>query len=661
MAAGASRAPYVASSAKPALSKDDRDELSSLCWSIGKKTGRVTGPGGAVLTRGEMSAFLADYDTDKYPLTSDEKSGLYLGGRCRFEPGRVLCKDAKGKVQALSYLDEASFRRQQSLQQSEVLAERIGAFLAQQPPGKPLSAAALAQIGQISFNITGKKTLPPALAGMISLRAKLPAGALRGDFQSAARDLTRFFDGEESVKDFRKANNFPAVRTGEWGAKASQSYFDGTEAKLGALCAAKTRTILSQNPVGAELMKRFKVNGGAVKLPAFLIGNLGDFDAAAYVPGMDTVVFNRKYILDDPAFNALSNSAKRALYDDSSKMNAWLLVHPAVFDSFIGNNDFTIAHELTHAALDREIPTGPYTQADILENEHEAYTLQMRYMMAQILAHPKASLANSNYEGWMPELQSMLASYNQFLQGIDLQYLSGDSVQAASIPTVKQLVSREESTSSAIGRQVRSLLPKELLKILGLKETSAALGRFESDYQARTKKFMGGDYKNMQSEAEARFPAIAQAALTRSANEPVGAALNDLTGANSLAETALVLNAKDSALFSKIQKAAAHKSLDQLTAARLAKSSAERYHAILYSFQFGQLSNDEKLQIETGDEALSFIDSALARAAAGKGSPEDLKMAGDLAQAIGDDDSAAQVQAALTKLQQGGSHVGPGP
>ena len=559
LAAGASQAPYVVSSAKPALSKDDRDELASLCWSIDKKTGRVTGPGGAILTRGGMDAFLADYDTDKYPLTSDEKSGLYLGGRCRFDPGRVLCKDDKGKVSTLSYLDEASFRRQQSLQQSEELAERIGSFLAQQPSGKPLSAAALAEIGQISFNITGKKTLPQALAGMISLRAKLPAGTLQGDFQNAARDLTRFFDGQESVKDFTQANNFPAVHTGEWGAKASQSYFDGTEAKLGALCAAKTRAILSQNPVGAELMKRFKDNNGAIKLPAFLIGNLGDFDAAAYIPGTDTVVFNRKYILNDPAFNTLSNSDKQALYDDSNKMNGWLLAHPAVFDSFIGNNDFTIAHELTHAALDREIPTGPYTQADILENEHEAYTTQMRYMMAQILAHPKASLANPNYESWMPELQSMLASYNQFLQGIDQQYLNGDSVQAASIPTAKQIVDREESMSSAIGRQVRSLLPKELLKILGLKETGAALGQFESDYQARTKKFLGGDYKKMQSEAEARFPAVAQAALTRSANESAGAAQNDLTGADSLAEAALVLGANDGALIARIQAAAQQK------------------------------------------------------------------------------------------------------
>ncbi len=658
LAAGASQAPYSAISAKPSLTKDQRSKLASLCWRIDDKTGRVLGPGGAVLTQGQMSAFLAAYDTDKNPIGPDEKSDLYSEDRCRFEPDRVLCRDEHGKISALTYLDEASFRQQDMLQKSQDLVERVAAFLATQPPGRPLSAAARDEISRMSLNITGKKSLPPALAGMISLRASLPAGELRGDFLRADRDLTRFFDGQESFKDFLAANNFPAVRTGEWNAKASQSYFNSTEAKLGALCAAKTQAVLLQNPVGAELMKRFEDKGGEIRLPAFLVGNLGDFDAAAYFPGNDTVIFNRKYILDDPAFNALSNAQKRTLHQDSNKMNAWLLAHPAVFNRFIRNNDFVIAHELTHAALDREVPTGPYTPGDILENEHEAYTTQMRYMMAQILAHPRASLANSNYQDWMPQLQSMLANYNQFLQGIDQQYLSGDSVEAADIPTAEEIVRREKSGSLALGLKSLPLLGKELVKIMGLDETSDALGRFQRDYQARTRKFLSGSYKTMQSEAKSRFPIIAAQALARSRKESSDAALNDLAGAKALAESANILGAKDSRIIAQVQQAALGRARARLFDLRRAKSIEDRYSDIYAAYAFAAIPQDGQAIVQAEEAADDFISEALAGAKSGKGARRavvlNLRLADSLAQEIYDSAASDKIEAVLKKLNAQG-------
>ncbi|MDE2314718.1 MAG: hypothetical protein KGL04_11155, partial [Elusimicrobia bacterium] len=473
------------------------------------------------------------------------------------------------------------------------------------------------------------------------------------------RDLTRFFDGQEPLKDFLAANNFPAVHTGEWNAKASQSYFNSTEAKLGALCAAKTQAVLSRNPVGAELMKRFEDKNGKVRLPAFLVGNLGDFDAAAYFPGNDTVIFNRKYILDDPAFGALSGAQKRALHEDSNKMSAWLLAHPAVFDRFIRNNDFIIAHELTHAALDREIPTGPYTPGDLLENEHEAYTTQMRYMMAQILAHPRASLANANYQNWMPQLQSMLANYNQFLQGIDQQYLSGDSVEAADIPTAEEIVRREKGGSLALGLKSLPLLGKELVKIMGLDETNDALGRFQRDYEARTKKFLSGDYKAIQSEAMTRFPGVAAQALARSRSESSDAALNDLAGAKALAESANVLGAQDGQVIARIQRAATERARARLSDSRRAKNMEDRYSDIYASYAFAAIPQDSPAIAQAEEAAGDFISEALARANSGHGARRDvvldLRMADSLAQETYDSAASDKIEAALRKLgAQGG-------
>ncbi|MHB2025771.1 MAG: hypothetical protein ACYCPQ_03895 [Elusimicrobiota bacterium] len=649
-----------------ALSADVRQSLEFLCWKLDAKNGFMLSPNSRALTKGELEAFLSDYDPIINPITADERSALYLGPNCRFDAHHVLCFSGQGLAHPLSNLDEAVFKRDMTLQESKSLSERIESYLSSQPGDKPLSKSALSHIAALSNNMTGQEKLPRALAEEVRLDAGLSAGDLRGSFQRIARNLDLFFDGQTSVKDLRAANQFPSIHTGEWQTAGQKPYLDSSESRVGRLCRKETIAVLSQNPVGREVLDHFKDKKGIVRLPSFLIGDLGDFDDAAYLPGHNTVILNKKYLLQDKAFSILPKNEKKILLFDSDKMNAWFAGHPDVVAAFVKNDDFAIAHELTHAWLDRKIPLGPYDPADILENEYEAFTAQMRYMQAQILAHPQSSLANSNYQDWMEPLESFLANYNQFRQHIAAAYLSGDSVAAADIPTALDIVESQEKNSMFLAAASRSwsLIKKELLKTYGLAETQNALNRFGRNYRADSDDFEKGEYPAMKRQAQFRFPMIAQRMLAQGAAAASDAAaeskFEDAFALTKLAASAASPGdafdlAKDGALFSRIHNAEKSRASADISKARAEKHVSSRYDDIYYACRFAKSAMDPKLEEAAGQVSRTFIAWALKPSGKNKKSiQKNLAYAQSLATTIGDQELLKEIHAALMRAKHGG-------
>ncbi len=646
LAPGSSKKPFNA--LKPPLSKGVGSLLESLCWKVDGETGLVEGPRKTLLTEGQMKAFLSDYNVKENPLTDEERGDLYEVG-CRFDSSNhILYRKDHAKPRTLSNLSVLVFQRKRMLGLSQRLAGRIEGVLAKQDPHKPLSPKALKEIEQMSFNTVGSRSLPPALKELIQLRSGNSVGDIERELTRAQADFSRMFDGKESPRELSRTlvqlnhlNQFPKIHTGEWRSQVSDFYFNKSESRLGREAQKQIQAVLSQNPVGVEILNRFRDNSGKIKLPGFAVGDLQGFDWAVSVPGKNLLIFNIKSVLKDPTLRPFEKSADPPP-QDSISLARWFLRHPQAMKSFVKNNDFVIAHELTHLANDREIPRG-YNPADVLEDEHEAFTAETRYALAQIELHPRSSLANPNYQeelSW--RIRPMLVNYGKFLQGIDYGYLNGNSVAAMHFEDAAQLVERERlDKEKRLGRETPDEIKKSLLKIFGLQETQEAEDRFGKVYEEKTKKFIAGDYLKMRADARKNFPKIAEKFLVKAHQERNwGRYYYNIQNAMNLAVIARDLGVSaENSFIARLQEKSAAQALRTFAFSRRGKRSSRDFY-LRISYAFAALSKNQKIENQARAAAVDSIKASLR-------SKRYLKSAEALAREIGDQSLLEQVREAI--------------
>ncbi|MDE2292845.1 MAG: hypothetical protein KGL53_12250, partial [Elusimicrobia bacterium] len=302
----------------------------------------------------------------------------------------------------------------------------------------------------------------------------------------------------------------------------------------------------------------------------------------------------------------------------------------------------------THAALDREVPLGPYVTQDPLEHEHEAYTLECRYVLAQLAAHPKEALADRAYDKELPALAEVVGNYDQFLQRIDTSYRGGNSVAGEDVKTVGQLVQDETGRTLArraayAARRLEGLVRTASAELLGLKETQSALDAFQKDYDRRDSDFRARTLPLMQAQTKAQAPAWAAQALADAAAAPTGEdRFFSISAANTLARMARAQGSDDGGVLDKARDLAVGTARADLARAGRTRDAEGAYGALWEAESFADLSSDAAVKADADRAVRRYVEQTLA----GGGGDARLFYSSELAKRIGDSALQARVEAA---------------
>ncbi|MDD5629158.1 MAG: hypothetical protein PHU21_08835 [Elusimicrobia bacterium] len=495
-AQAAPAAPPPSAQVQP-LTDDERTGFKFLGLRIDDKTGQVFKADGAALTPAELARYRGPYDFHKEPLNDDEKDDLlYSGNRFDEDTGHILSVADKKPLTVLAI--EVS-RRNTLLGQKHAILERLSVVLSQQEPGKPLSPQAQAQVKALVDAYPG--ALPPSLVKTLTTPG-LTASALNADALKAYEDSTRFFDGQTTLKDL--VENALPVQAKPYSSYSDKVYFDDSEKRLGGMLRTAVQGELAKNPAGQELLDHFRNKKGEVELPNFLILNIDPKAMASYSSSNKAVTFNQKLIVEALAQELPKDkqAALRKELADSRKFAAYLLAHPEGLQKSVAANGTTFLHELTHAWQDRrdrlmvEVNRGNMPGVMFLENEHEAFLAEMRWLHARLIADPAGS-AN----------EEMLESYRQFIVNPDLwrndisqRYLANWPQFAATLPTAQDLQKQRISTARRLMGEGLYQRVVQGFKVLVMERGTQEMRTVESANRKRVAEFDKTRYPAMRAE-----------------------------------------------------------------------------------------------------------------------------------------------------------------
>ncbi len=436
------------------------------------------------------------YDDRPHPLSDDLRTDLlFQGYRFEASTGHVLSPDTH-KPLTVAQLDD--LKRQLAADYRRDGLERIAALVDAENPAKPLDPGARLRAERIAE----AEGVPPRLARDLR-SARLLAGAVSAEADRDYLRSARVFDAQRPLSDFQ-ARAVPLASPPPQ--PAPPPYFDASERALGRLLQQATQARLSLNPVGAELLAHFRDASGALRLPRMVVLPIESDAAATYAGG--EIALSQKAVVSAIVRAAPSarRAALRAGLADSRALTRYLLAHPAALKAFLSRNDYTVAHELTHAWQSRrdplfaEIDRGNFPYSDYVEQEQEAYLVEMRYVYEKLKANPAA------LDGDPDELDL----YRRFafdLDGwrgqIDQLYLEQDPQSAATLPTGEQMqaervkAARRLSTLGSWWRRVESL------KLLGLAQGSAEEEAYRARADGLLDRFRKTEYPAIQKDSPA--------------------------------------------------------------------------------------------------------------------------------------------------------------
>ncbi|MCX5797135.1 MAG: hypothetical protein NTY77_16715 [Elusimicrobia bacterium] len=467
------------------LTEDERKSFSLLGLSVDK------------LAAPDLARYRAPFDFHKESLNDEEKDGLlYAGNRFDEDTGHILSLQSK---QPLTVLDIEVSRRNTLLGQKDAILAKLSLLLSQQEPGKPLSPQAQTQVKALVDAYPG--ALPPSLVKTLTTPG-LSASSLHADAAQAYEASTRFFDGQNTLKDW--VGNALPVKAEPTSAYAAKVYFDDTEKRLGQTLRASVADELMKNPVGRELLDHFRDRKGELDLPHFLILRIDPKAMAVYSSSNKSVVFNQR-IIEDALMDgvpAKDQPKLRRELADSKKFAAYLLAHPEAFQKAVAANGTTFLHELTHAWQDRreglmgEGDRGNVPGVNAIENEHEAFLMEVRWLHARLLADPKSAAKDE-----------MLDSYRQFLANPDLwrnditqRYLANWPQSSADFPTALQLQEQRVGVARKfMGEGLHQRLV-QAIKLLGYQRGTEEMKKSESAARKRVAEFDKTVYPQMRQE-----------------------------------------------------------------------------------------------------------------------------------------------------------------
>jgi hypothetical protein len=486
-----------------------------------KASGGLISPQGKALTPEETASWLKPHDCLKEPLHSATQMTLLANGY-RFDDGsgRILTPVSKAPV---TRIEVAALAYQIGLNRRHSTLLAMQTVLKDQDPGKPLSAESETRLKAIAES--NHDILPAEITDILASAGTARALALKQTVEDSFVDSTRFFDGQKTVLD-RAYAAVPGLRIPALQAKTP--YFDDPEKRLGAALAEDAAELLKANPVGREILDRLRDGSGKPRLPAMLVLRLGSGDGKEYdragavcIPGdpgsviisYGTAVAATRQALKEAlaaSGNKVSDQDRKTFdagLDQPSRLAGLLLDMPELRRFVLSKLEGTLAHELTHAwqfRRDRssvETSLGNLPGVILIENEHEAARVQLRYLHEELKTGRSKDLRTFDLDSY----QLLLTDYDRWRDDISRNYLSMFPASAASYKTVAGL---QAERSGALKRLLASRLMQEgvlgvldrSLSLLGLDRGSEALGSDETEHAKRTRAFLSETYPSIRTE-----------------------------------------------------------------------------------------------------------------------------------------------------------------
>jgi hypothetical protein len=161
----------------------------------------------------------------------------------------------------------------------------------------------------------------------------------------------------------------------------------------------ETIKVLSQNPVGRDILDKLRDRGGVIRLPTFFISQQGD-----------------SYAKHEDMFDGVYLNAGELAQRGWTKEQ--FLKDPALQRRLVREMSSTVLHELVHAVQGRRPPWTPGQFKSTIECEQEAFFQEMLYGLARLEGDPAAR--NNGHDQWM--VPDAAANLDGFLKSVAEMY-----------------------------------------------------------------------------------------------------------------------------------------------------------------------------------------------------------------------------------------------
>ncbi len=163
--------------------------------------------------------------------------------------------------------------------------------------------------------------------------------------------------------------------------------------------------VLSQNPVGRDILNKLRDRGGVIRLPTFFISHQDDSYA------------QHENVFDGVYLNA-GELTQRGWTTEQ------FLKDPALQRRLIREMSSTVLHELVHAVQGRRPPWTPGYFKNTIECEQEAFFQEMLFGLARLESDPAAR--NNGHDQWM--VTDAAANLDGFLKSVAEMYPNNTAI-----------------------------------------------------------------------------------------------------------------------------------------------------------------------------------------------------------------------------------------
>ncbi|MBI4057010.1 MAG: hypothetical protein HY399_05615 [Elusimicrobia bacterium] len=479
--------------------------MEFLGYRFDEKTGIILSPTNQPTSRSEISSLLQPF-TSIEEVKPESRTGLItVGYRIDYQTGHIL--DPKTK-KPINRLEATALLYSFALGNKHLILERAHHLSSSYPDSSSVS-------DMVRELLSREKGVMPQELMSVADTAKTNSANLRQQVEQAYIHSTQFWDGQSFSDGIKKSNlltrSSPPTAPHPRSYPKIPIYFDETEKKVGKVLSQDITTRLSLNPVGRELLSKFKDRFGRIKLPGVLVTWIDPRAGAIYNSQSKSLIVNQQYILDGllSDFPEKDRDKMGQQLGDPKKLADYLLKNPKARARFVTQNDVPILHELTHAWQDKrghlflEMNRGHLPGVDPLESEYEAFLNQSRYIHYQLMKDAESVAWNrylSTYLSFMVDFdlgtESIHQTYSRDWPEGAATFATTDSLQTERLGVTRRLM---EDPNQRVIQQI---------KIRGMKHGTRVLQEEKSDYKRRMDQFLKTEYPQLRQEAYAQIPKL---------------------------------------------------------------------------------------------------------------------------------------------------------
>jgi len=487
------------------LSQNILEAFNRLEHRFNDETGEIYSPSGHALNETEVRALLKQHDlrSDAPSFQSFHYMGFQGAGyRFQEDTGAILSPDTK---QPLSVIVVKAILHSAFPASNYDILERMKNALQKEDSNSKISKKTLANLRAMAKR--QKKDLPPDL--IRALKAG-EASRLHDAIDRAYLESTRFWDNQQIASTFKIFRPLVAGKFQETQKKSVHFY--EIEKRFSQELARDIETHFNKNHIGREIMDRLRNKKGVLDLPAFQILRMGPgkktkqhYALAAYDTVGNSILTNfidaRKVILK--SFPFMQRGKMRKLISTPKRLTSYLALNPSARTQLLSSMGTTFAHELTHAwqhardPFSLETLRGNTPSTIPIENEHEAFVEQMRYLHATLIKNPRAAMRNADARDYL----SMLKDFDQWRDNITQRYLEGYPEAAATFPTIASLQKIRVSAARRLSKENLFTGWVQNIKLLRLSKGTQAIQKAEKVVRSRLDEFRTKEYPHMRVQA----------------------------------------------------------------------------------------------------------------------------------------------------------------